>query len=82
MHLSLNNLLVTRQLLGQGRHNLQKVPEFHQIEFDKILQTLETQEKQNAFKREYNQISAEIASYINFPFDTTYTGDQKLTKGN
>ena len=53
MHLSLNNLLVTRQLLGQGRNNLQKMPEFHQLEFDKILQILETQEKQEAFKREY-----------------------------
>ena len=62
---------MARQLLGQGRHNLQKVPDFHQIEFDKILQTPETEEKQNAFKREYNQISAEIASYIDVPFDTT-----------
>ena len=74
MHLSLNNLLVTRQLLGQGRHNLQKMPEFHQLEFDMILQTLEAQEKQEAFKREYEQISAEIASNIDSPFDTTYTG--------
>ena len=81
MHLSLNNLLVTRQLLGQGRHNLQKMPEFYQLEFDQILQTLETQEKQDAFKREYEQISAKIASYIDFPFDTTYTGGPKVNQG-
>ena len=81
MHLSLNNLLVTRQLLGQSRHNLQKMPEFHQPEFDKISEGLETQEKQDAFKREYEQISAEIASYIDFPFDTTYTGGSKVSQG-
>ena len=71
MHLSLNQLLVSRQLLGHGRDNLQKMPEFPQLEYDKILHTLETSEKQEAFKQELEQISAEIACYINLPFETT-----------
>ena len=53
MHLSLNHLLLVRQLLDHGRDNLEKISEFNQLEFDRTLRALETQEKQEAFKREY-----------------------------
>ena len=51
MHLSLNHLLVVRQLLAHDSDNLEKMPEFNQLESDRTLRTLETQEKQEAFKR-------------------------------
>ena len=62
MHLLLNQLLVSRQLFGHGRENLQKMQQFPQIEYDKILETLNSTEKQEAFKLEQRQISTEIAS--------------------
>lgn len=74
MHLSLNHLLVVRQLLAHDSDNLEKMPEFNQFEYDRTLRALETQEKQEAFKMEHEQISSEISSYINLPFDTSYTG--------
>ena len=57
------------------------MPEFNQLEFDRTLRALETQEKQEAFKREHEQISSEIASYINLSFDTTYTGGTMISSG-
>ena len=58
MHLSLNHLLVVRQLLAHDSDNLEKMPEFNQLEYDRTLRALETQEKQEAFKREHEQISS------------------------
>ena len=44
-----------------------------------ILKALDTSEKKEAFKREYEQISSEIAIYINIPFDTRYTGGDMIS---
>ena len=57
------------------------MPQFPQLEYDKILETLDYTEKNEAFKLEQEQISTEIASYINLAFDTTYTGVNIVTKG-
>ena len=80
MHLLLNQLLVSRQLFGHGTENLQKMPQFPQLEYDKILETLDSLEKQEAFKLKQEQINTEIAGYINLAFDTTYTGGNIVTK--
>ena len=81
MHLLLNQLLVSRQLFGHGTENLQKMPQFPQLEYDKILETLDSPEKQEAFKLKQEQLNTEIAGYINLAFDTTYTGGNIVTKG-
>ena len=78
MHLSLNHLLVARQVLAQNSDNLIKMPEFNQLEYDTTLKALDTSEKKEAFKREYEQISSQIGSYINVPFDTRYTGGDMI----
>ena len=79
MHLLLNQLLVSRQLFGHGRENLRRMPQFPQLEYDRILGTLDSLEKQEAFKLEHEMINTEIASSINVAFETTYTGGNKVT---
>ena len=79
MHLSLNHLLVARQLLAHDSDNLVKMPEFNQLEYDTTLKALDTSEKKEAFKREYEQISSEIGSYINVPFDKSYAGGDLIS---
>ena len=81
MHLLLNQLLVSRQLFGHGRENLQKMPQFPQLEYERNLETLSSPEKQEAFKLEPEMINTEIASSINVAFETTYTGGDKVIKG-
>ena len=46
MHLLFNQLLVARQLFSHEKVNLQAMPQFPQLEFDKILVTLSSQEEQ------------------------------------
>ena len=70
MHLLLNQLLVSRQIFGHRRENIQKMPQFPQLEYDKILGTLDSTEKQEAFKLEQEMISTEIASSINMAFES------------
>ena len=53
MHLSLNHLLVARQILAHDSDNLIKMPEFNQLEYDTTLKALNTSEKKEAFKEEY-----------------------------
>ena len=55
------------------------MPEFYQLEYDTTLKALDTSEKKEAFKREYEQISSEIGSYINVPFDTRFTGGDMIS---
>ena len=50
MHLLFNQLLVARQLVSHEKVNLQAMPQFPQLEFDKILVTLSSQEEQTTFK--------------------------------
>ena len=57
------------------------MPQFPQLEFDKILATLSSQEEQTAFKLEHNLINTEIANSINVAFETTYSGGAKLLQG-
>ena len=78
MHLSLNHLLVARQLLAHNSDNLVKMPEFNQLEYDITLKALDTSEKKDAFKKEYEQISSEIANLIDVPFDTIYKGGDMI----
>ena len=71
MHLLLNQLLVSRQLFGHGRENLQRMPQFPQLEYERNLETLSSPEKQEAFKLKQEQLKTEIEGYINLAFVTT-----------
>ena len=74
MHLIFNQLLVARQLFSHEKVKLQAMPQFPQLEFDKILATLLSSEEQRAFKLEHDLINTEIANSINAAFKTTYKG--------
>ena len=68
MHLIFNQLQVARQLFSNEKVQLQAMPQFPQLEFDKILATLSFSEEQTAFKLEHNLINTEIANSINAAF--------------
>ena len=78
MHFSLNHLLVSRELFAHNSYNLPKLPDFNQLEFDITMNALHSSEKKDALKIEYEQISSEIASFIDVPFDTMYMGGDMI----
>ena len=78
IHFSLNHLLVIRELFACESFTLKKYPYFNQLEFETALKVLDTPEKQEIFKIEHEEISAEIASLINVPYDTMYKGGIEL----
>ena len=81
IHLIFNQLLVARQLFSHEKVKLQAMPQFLQLEFDRILATLSSQEEQTAFKLEHNLINTEIANSINVAFKTTYEGGGLIISG-
>ena len=81
MHLIFNQLLVARQLFSHESVQLQAMPQFPQLEFDKINETLSSTEEQTAFKLEHDLINTEIANSINAAFKTTYEGGGLIKPG-
>ena len=81
MHLLFNELLVVRQLFSHKKVQLQAMPQFPQLEFDRILASLGSNEEETAFKLEHDIIKTEIADSINAAFKTTYEGGGLIEEG-
>ena len=81
MHLLFNQLLVVRQLFSHEKVQLQAMPQFPQLEFDRILASLNSSEEKSAFQLEQDINKAEIADSINLAFDTNYEGGGLIRPG-
>ena len=81
MHLLFNQLLVVRQLFSHVKVQLQAMPQFPQLEFDRILASLNSSDEESAFKLDLDIIKAEIADSINTAFATNYNGGGQIRKG-
>ena len=81
MHLLFNQLLVVRQLFSHEKVQLQAMPQFPQLEFDRILASLNSSDEESAFKLDHDIIKAEIADSINTAFATNYNGGGQIMIG-
>ena len=82
LHLSLNNLLVSSEVLAStspnGSIGLKQAPDFFQKENLEMLTHLDSEDKREQYKADYENLSNEIAAKIDIPFETQFTGG-KLT---
>ena len=81
MHLLFNQLLVVRQLFSHEKVQFQAMPQFPQLEFNRILESLNSSEEKSAFQLDQDIIKAEIADSINSAFDTNYEGGGQIRPG-
>ena len=81
MHLLFNQLLVVRQLFSHEKVQLQAMPQFPQLEFQRILASLNSSEEKSAFQLDHDIIKAEIADSINTAFATNYNGGGQIRTG-
>ena len=57
------------------------MPQFPQLEFDRILAPLNSSDEESAFKLDQDIIKAEIADSINTAFATNYNGGGQILAG-
>ena len=81
MHLLFNQLLVVRQLFSHEKVQLQAMPKFPQLEFQRILASLNSSEEKSAFQLYHDIIKAEIADSINTAFANNYNGGGQIRTG-
>ena len=79
MHLLFNQLLVVRQLFGHEKVQLRVMPQFPQLEFQRIMESLISSEEKSAFQLEHNILTTEIADSINSAFATNYNGGDQIS---
>ena len=74
LHLSLNNLLISNQILTshnpENSPGLNQAPDFIQKENQEMLTHLDSEDKREEYKNDYDTVSNEIAAGINQPFET------------
>ena len=81
MHLLFNQLLVVRQLFSHEKVQLQAMPQFPQLEFQRILASHISSEEKSAFQLDHDIITTEIADSINTAFATNYNGGGQIRTG-
>ena len=78
LHLSLNNLLVSNEILASTKPedspDLEQALDFIQRENQEMLNHLDTEEKRDKYKSDYAILSNEIAAAVNHPFETQFSG--------
>ena len=74
MHLLFNQLLVVRWLFSHEKVELRAMPQFPQLEFARIINSLASSDEKSAFQLENNILTTEIADSINSAFATNYSG--------
>ena len=74
MHMIFNQLLIVRWLFSHDEVELRAMPQFPQLEFDRIVNSLATSDEKSAFKLESSILTKEIADSINPVFSTNYSG--------
>ena len=77
LHLPLNNLLVSSEVLAStspnGSIGLKQAPDFVQKENLEMLTHLDSEDKREQYKADYENLSNEIAAKIDIPFETQCT---------
>ena len=72
LHLSLNNLLVSSEVLAStspdGSPGLKQAPDSVQKENLEVLKHLNSEDKREQYKTDYENLSHEIAAEIDIPF--------------
>ena len=81
MHLLFNQLLVVRQLFSHEKVQLQAMPQFPQLEFQRIKASLISSEEKSAFQLDHDILTTEIADSINTAFATNYNGGDQISTG-
>ena len=81
MHLLFNQLLVVRQLFSHEKVQLRAMPQFPQLEFDRIIDSLASSDEKSAFQLEHNILITEIADSFNSAFTTNYSGCAQTKEG-
>ena len=87
LHLSLNNLLISSEILtstdpsNHATFPLPQVPDFIQRENEEILDQPGSDESRTEYQTEYKTLSSNIAALIDIPFETTFKGG-RLTKSD
>ena len=81
MHLLFNQLLVVRWLFSHKKVELRAMPQFPQLEFDRIIDSLVSSDEKSAFQLEHNILTTEIADSINSAFATNYSGGAQTREG-
>ena len=74
MHLLFNQLLVVRWLFSHEKVELRAMPQFPQLEFGRIIDSLVFSDEKSAFELEHNILTTEIADSINSAFTNNYIG--------
>ena len=74
MHMLFNHLLIVRWLFSHDEVELRSMPQFPQLDFERVLESLATSEEKAAFKLERSIQTREIADFINPAFSTNYSG--------
>ena len=57
------------------------MPQFPQLEFDRIIDSLVSSDEKSAFQLEHNILTTEIADSINSAFSTNYSGGAQTREG-
>ena len=81
MHMIFNQLLIVRWLFSHDEVELRAMPQFPQLEFDRIVNSLATSDEKSAFQLESNILTTEIADFINPAFFTNYSGGVQTLEG-
>merc|ERR1711895_386377 len=81
MHMIFNQLLIVRWLFSHDKVELRAMPQFPQLEFDRIVDSLATSDEKSAFQLESNILTTEIADSINPAFSTNYSGGVLTLEG-
>ena len=74
MHMLFNHLLIVRWLFSHDDVELKSMPQFPQLESERVFESLSTDEEKEAFKLERSILIRDIAGFINPVFSTNYSG--------
>ena len=84
LHLSLNNLLISNEVLAStdpdGSSGLQQAADNIQKQNEELLNQLGSQEERDRYKQEYASLSNEIATVVDQKYDTQISGGCVTTK--
>ena len=81
MQMIFNQLLIVRWIFSHDKVELRAMPQFPQLEFDRIVNSLATRDEKSALQLESNILTTEIADSINPAFSTNYSGGVLTLEG-
>ena len=76
MHLSLNSLLISRELFASNAYSLPQAPDFIELEIEEIWGEFDNNQSRIEYRTDYGIKRSDIASLIDLPFGTQFKGGQ------